>query len=71
MVRALGILFSRVWEEERVSVNKIRVWFFYSSKGGRKSEQLLKNYRPISQVNTVGKFFSCILNRRLKRVCEI
>ena len=71
MVRALAILFSKVWEEERVPGKWNESKVIPLHKGGSKSKQLLKNYRPISLVNTVGKIFSYILNYSFKRVCEI
>ena len=34
-------------------------------KGGYKSKNELKSYRPIALINTVGKVFSAVLNGRL------
>ena len=39
-------------------------------KGGHKRRNELKNYRPISLVNTVGKVFSGVLNERLCKWIE-
>ena len=64
VVRALAILFSKVWEEERVPGKWNESGVLLLHKGGSKSKQLL----PISLVNTVGKFVSYILNDRLKKV---
>ena len=51
-------LFNQVWEEERVPRmwNECRVTLLH--KGGHKSKNELKNYRPIALVNTVGKVFN-------------
>ena len=63
-------LFNRVWEEERVprEWNESRVTLLH--KGGYKRKDELKNYRPISLVNTVGKIFSAVLNERLRKWIE-
>ena len=65
MIDRMTDLFNRVWEEERVPRvwNECRVTLLH--KGGHKSKQELKNYRPISLMNTVGKVFSAVLNERL------
>ena len=70
VVRALGILYSKVWEEEVVpgKWNESKVLLLH--KGGNKSKQLLKNYRPISLVNTIGKFFCYLLNERIKKATD-
>ena len=65
MVRALAILFSKLWEDERVPGTWIESRVLLLHKGGSKSKQLLKNYKPIN--NTVGKIFSYILNYRSKK----
>ena len=49
------------WNESRVNL---------LHKGGHKSKNELKNYRPISLSDTVSKIFCGILNERLKEVCE-
>ena len=70
VVRALGILYSKVWEEEVVpgKWNESKVLLLH--KGGNKSKQLLKNYRPISLVNTIGKIFCYLLNERIKKATD-
>ena len=54
----LRILDSKVWEEEVVSGkwNERKVLLLH--KGGNKSRQFLKNYRPISLVSTIGIFLA-------------
>ena len=63
-------LFNQVWEEERVPRmwNECRVTLLH--KGGFKSKNELKNYRPIALLNTVGKVFSAVLNERLCKWIE-
>ena len=39
-------------------------------KGGYKSENELKNYRPVALVNTVGKVFYTVLIERLCKWIE-
>ena len=39
-------------------------------KGGYKSTNELKSYRPIALLNTVGKVFSAVLNERLCKWIE-
>ena len=48
--------------------NECRVTLLH--KGGYKSKNELKNYRPIALVNTVGKVFSAVLNDRLCKWVE-
>ena len=69
-VRALFELYKQVWVEEVVPAkwNESRVILLH--KGGNKSKQLLKNYRPISLGNTMGKIFCSIINERFKRACD-
>ena len=45
------------------SWNDCRVTLLH--KGGHKSKKELKNYRPISLGNTIGKVFAAVLNERL------
>ena len=69
-VYALYKLFGEVWDREEVPLkwNESRVVLIF--KGGHKSKYELKNYRPISMANTVGKIFCSILNDRLKEACS-
>ena len=63
---ALLRLFGDIWENEckpgKWNESKVMLIF----KGGNKSKKDLKNYRPISLANTVGKIFSRIIYNRLK-----
>ena len=70
MGRHQAELFNQVWEEERVPImwNECRVTLLH--KGGYKSKNELKNYRPIALVNTVGKVFNAVLNERLCKWME-
>ena len=67
VIEKMTELYNCVWEEERVprKWNECKVTLLH--KGGYKSKNELKNYRPIALGNTVGKVFSAVLN---KRVCE-
>ena len=67
VVEKMNKLFNQVWMEERVprKWNECRVTLLH--KGGHKSKNELKNYRPIALMNTVSKVFSAVLNERL---CE-
>ena len=70
VIYALRKLFGEVWDNEAVPSkwNESRVVLIF--KGGQKNKNLLKNYRPISMANTVGKIFCSILNDRLKEACN-
>lgn len=70
IVEALYDLFKRVWEDECIPLkwNESKVILLH--KGGNRSKEELKNFRPISMGNTVGKVFSCVINERLKIACE-
>ena len=70
MGRHQAELFNQVWEEERVPImwNECRVTLLH--KGGYKSKNELKSYRPIALVNTVGKVFNAVLNERLCKWME-
>ena len=59
-----------MWEEERVprKWNECRVTLIH--KGGYKSKNELKNYRPIALMNTVGKVFCAVLNDCINRLRE-
>ena len=39
-------------------------------KGGLKSKNQLKNYRPVALSDTVGKIFYGIMNTKIKVICE-
>ena len=70
MIDRMTELFNRVWEEERVprKWNECRVTLLH--KGGHKSKNELKNYRPIALLNTIGKVFCAVLNERLCKWIE-
>ena len=70
LVASLEKLFQRVWMDERIPAkwNESKVILLF--KGGHKSKQELKNYRPISLGNTIGKVFCSIINERIKEACE-
>ncbi|KAK4328209.1 hypothetical protein Pmani_001329 [Petrolisthes manimaculis] len=70
MIEKMTELFNKVWEEERVPKrwNECRVTLLH--KGGCKSKNELRNYRPIALLNTLGKIFSAVLNERLCRWIE-
>ena len=70
MIDEITKLFNCVWQEERVPKewNECRVTLIH--KGGYKSKNELKNYRPIALANTVGKIFSTMLNERLRKWIE-
>ena len=70
MIDRLTELFNCVWEKERVprKWNECRVTLLH--KGGHKSKNELRNYRPIALLNTVGKIFSAVLNERLCKWIE-
>ena len=67
VIERMTDVFNRVWREEKVPKkwNECRVTLLH--KGGHKSKEELKNYRPIALTNTIGKIFSAVLNERL---CE-
>ena len=70
IVEELYKLFRQIWQEKRVprKWNEGRVMLLH--KGGHKSRKLLKNYRPIAVMNTVGKIFSGLVNDRISECCE-
>ena len=70
IVDGMTALFNCVWEEEKVPKewNECKVTLIH--KGGYKSKQELKNYRPIALANTVSKVFSGVLNERLCKWIE-
>ena len=70
MIDRMTGLFNEVWEEKRMprKWDKCRVTLLH--KGGYKSKNELKNYRPIALVNTVGKVFCAVLNERFCKWIE-
>ena len=69
-MEALYKLYGEIWECETIpgKWNETKVLLIF--KGGNKSRKELKNYRPISLANTVGKIFSRLLYNRLKSGIE-
>jgi hypothetical protein len=70
MIKKLHELFVEIWKEERVPSkwNESKVVLLH--KGGCKSRKELKNYRPISLTNTVGKIFCMLVNERVRENIE-
>lgn len=70
MIERMTELFNKVWEKERVPKrwNECRVTLLH--KGGCKSKNELKNYRPTALFNTLWKIFSGVINDKLCRWIE-
>ena len=71
VIEHLFKLFKLVWVTEKVpdawKIGEVKL----IHKGGNKSKKLLKNYRPIALLNTIGKSFVGIMNMRMKQITEI
>jgi hypothetical protein len=70
MIKKLHELFIEIWKDERVPCkwNESKVVLLH--KGGGKNRKELKNYRPISLTNTVGKIFCMLMNERVRENIE-
>ena len=70
IARSLSKLFKTIWSGEEVSTcrneNKVNLL----DKGGHKSENQFKNYRPVSLSDTVGMLFCGVMNTNMKIICE-
>ena len=62
IVDSLYNIFDKIIEEEKVPVNWNKCKVKLIHKGGNKNKKDLKNYRPISLINTISKIFCSLLN---------
>ena len=63
------MLFKSIWIQERVeSWNQSTVNLIHKGQG--KTKKSLKNYRPLSLMNTICKIFAGILDERMRAICK-
>jgi hypothetical protein len=68
--KAAELLFQNFFEEEQVPSSWLESRVTLLHKGGNKNKKDIKNYRPITLTNTIGKTFCNLLNQRMVNLAE-